>query len=290
MRCFPRKARHQWIFFLLTVCMVGVYLAYRRLLESEAYQSRHSPTKPKQSFDEIQEQLKQQVKLDLRSGKKIEEVGEKLEIVDALDDPKPDVAGMAGGRVLDNEVDYISPEEKLGRLKLLLMQLSPTDWKTAPDPDEIILLTKSEFMDLNIDSKMSCREIDFLKTNTYSQGYHGKKYIDYMKQDFKQEYVIKSVGNDYDLKAECMKSDYNAERCSLMANYKLVRELVLLLTLDYPVLIKLHGFCLRGDTIDLRIPQKGVLLVTESGRQLQQEMISMMPWNAKLEVGTGLKE
>lgn len=293
MRCFPRKSRSTWVFFLLTVCMLGVYLAYRRLLDSEKGSSRNYPTQPRQTFDEMQEELKQKVRNDLMTGKK--KVGSKFTDTDSIDlagpiaDQKPDiVGGVAAGRVLDNEEDYISPEEKLGRLKLLLLQLSPTNWKTTADPDEIILLTKSEFMDLGIDSKMSCREIDFLKSNTARNGYHGKKYVDFMKQDNTHEFVLKSVGNDHQLKIECMKQDYNAERCNLMGNYKLLKEIVLLLTLNYPGLIKVQGFCLRGDTIDHKISQRGVILATESGKPVQQEMISLMRWKDRMEVSRTL--
>lgn len=272
-------------------CMLGVYFAYSQLRGNKHGSYKYHPTRPRQSFDEIQEQLKKKVKEDLRGGKKAADSVKDVELGnieaegDTINEPKPDLAGgIIAGRVLDNEEDYVSPEERLGRLKLLLVQLSPTDMKVAPDPDEIILLTKSEFMDLNIDSKMSCREIDFLKSNPRMQGFHGKKYIDYMKQDQRHEYVIKSVGNDHQLKVDCMKQDYNAERCYLMANYKLLRELVFLIVLDYPGLIKLHGFCLRGDTIDMRITHKGVMFVTESGRQLQKETMAMMPFANRLEV------
>lgn len=271
--------------------MFGVYLAYRRLLDSENGFSRNYPTRPKQSFDEMQEELKQKVRNDLRNNQNNAQVGSELTDADSVDligpavDQKPDVGGVGVGRVLDNAEDYVSPEERLGRLKLLLLQLSPADWKSAPDPDEIILLTKSELLDLNIDSKMSCREIDFLKTNNRMNGYHDKKYVDFMKQDHTREFVVKSAGNDHQLKIECLKQDYNADRCSLMANYRVLKELVLLITLNYPGLIKLEGFCLRGDTIDLRIPQRGVILVTESGKPVQQEMISLTRWKDRMEVG-----
>ena len=289
MRFLPRKSRSTCVLFLLTVCMLGVYLAYRRLLDSENSSPRSHPMRPKQSFDEMQEELRQKVRSDLKVGHNVAQVGSKFADVDSVDlvepvvDDKADV-GVIAGRVLDNEEDYVSAEEKLGRLKLLVLQLSPKDWKAAADPDEMILLTKSELMDLSVDSKMSCREIDFLKTNNHMNSHHGKTNVDYMKQDYKHNFVVKSVGNDHQLKVECMKQDYNADRCNLMANYRLLKELIMSIVLDYPGLIKLEGFCLRGDTIDYRIAHKGVLLVTESGKAVQQDMISFMPWTQKMEV------
>lgn len=260
--------------------------------ESDKHMRSHTDVHSNKNFEQIQEKLKQQVKDDLKSGKidvdpKIagsKFVKEDLNVI--KNPPKLENSEIIVGRVLENAEDYISNGEKLARLKLLVLQLSPPDWKAAPDADEIVLLTKSEFMDLNIVSKMSCREIDHLIAINRQVGYHGKKYIDYMKthRDSEVEMVVKSVGHDQEFRITCMKQDYNNDRCTLMANYKLLKELVLLTLLENPALVQLKGFCLRGDTIDLRVNKRGVVLVTEAGIQFETGMIMYLPWATKLKV------
>ncbi|XP_052242252.1 uncharacterized protein LOC127852330 isoform X2 [Dreissena polymorpha] len=289
----PRKSRHQWVAFLFIVCFVGVFLSYRRLMnsESEKHMKSDKELHSNKNFVQIQENLKQQVKDDLKSGKIPVDpiIGSKFVKEDGNivnNPPKLENSELIVGRVLENAEDYISNGEKLARLKLLVVQLSPQDWKTAPDADEIVLLTKSEFMDLKIISKMSCREIDHLVAINRQSGYHGKKYVDYMKthRDSDIEMVVKSVGHDEQFKISCMKQDYNNDRCSFMANYKLLKELVLLALLENPALVQLKGFCLRGDAIDLRVNKRGIVLVTEAGTQLETGMIMHLPWATKLKM------
>jgi hypothetical protein len=167
----------------------------------------------------------------------------------------------------------------------LLITLSPSNWKTTIDPDEMILLTKSELLDLGIESKLSCREIDNMKSS-YSrhQGFYGKKIIDYVQRSYSSDYVLKSVGRDQQLKIECMKMDYREDRCHLMGNYKLVKELVMFAVLNQPSIIKLEGFCLRGETIDPRVRMKGAIIVTEAGKKMQQDLYQLLPWSSKIEV------
>jgi len=291
----PRKARYQWIVFLLLVCILGLYLTFKRVGGANRYgrDFKHYPTA---DFIQIQDSLKKQVKKDLKLGKieidptansKVGKLESGKNVADGILDLESSmVDGVPAGRILVNDEDYISNEEKLARLKLLVLQLSPTDWKSVPDPDEIILLTKSEFSDLDIQSGLTCREIDRLVSNNRQLGYHGKKFIDHMKPDRNSllEMVVKSVGNDDQFKIDCMKQDYNPERCHALSNYKLVKELVLLNVLEHPSIIKVLGFCLRGDTIDLQVNKKGVVIVTESGMMLDHGVIYNLPWISKLQV------
>ncbi|XP_052798943.1 uncharacterized protein LOC128230575 isoform X2 [Mya arenaria] len=293
--CLPRKARHQWVIFLVLFCLLGVYLTYRRMAVSKF--GPKNPQRPRKdaNFEQIQAELKNQVKKDLKLGKIVIDPSAESKVIKPEDrlvngrkaDRKPEAPeAIPAGRVLVNDDDYISNEEKLARLKLLVLQLSPADWKSAPDPDEMILLTKSEFMDLDISSQLSCREIDMLVSNNRQMGHYGKKFIDYMKlsRTSETEMALKSVGNDQQFKISCMKQDYNIDRCQSMGNYKLVKELVLLNVLEHPALIKVLGFCLRGDTIDMKVNKKGVVVVTEIGRVIEQGTLSSMPWPAKLQM------
>ncbi|KAL4223910.1 hypothetical protein ACF0H5_017372 [Mactra antiquata] len=276
MRCFPRKGRHQWVFFLILLCLFGVYLAYKRLLESEDNEKFNALN----GKSALPEKIQKIVHTDLKLPKApvdviLKPINSKVELPPLI----------PAGRVLENDDDYVTNDERKTRLKLLLLTLSTSNWKSALDPDEVILLVKSEFMDMLIDSSMSCKEIDSMKSNSGRyQGSYGKKIIDYVRRDYTTDYVFKSVGRDTELKIQCMKMDYKEDRCQLMANYKLVKELVLFQILSSPSVIKLHGYCLRGDTIDPRVSKKGVILVTEAGKPIQSETFNMLPWNTKVEI------
>ncbi|XP_060604905.1 uncharacterized protein LOC132757598 isoform X2 [Ruditapes philippinarum] len=287
MRCVPRKGRQQWVFFLLLVCLLGVYLTYKQLQDSEP---GHTDIRPDgKHVEHLQQQLKKRVNGNLDAPLKHAVNSAHIQSLDK----KPDVnvvrQGFPAGRALENEDDYVTEDEKLARLKLLLITLSPSNWKTTIDPDEMILLTKSELLDLGIESKLSCREIDNMKSS-YSrhQGFYGKKIIDYVQRSYSSDYVLKSVGRDQQLKIECMKMDYREDRCHLMGNYKLVKELVMFAVLNQPSIIKLEGFCLRGETIDPRVRMKGAIIVTEAGKKMQQDLYQLLPWSSKIEIAIQL--
>lgn len=313
MRCLPRKARHQWVFFLLVVCLLGVYLAYRKLLESEKEPILRDFGPSDDRVERLQQQLKERVQNDLKmpqppsqlknyhsNHKPVDSNIDKTNVDqhDVLPDLHAErVLGNEGvaqhdifpdfhaGRVLENEDDYVTNDEKLARVRLLLLTLSPTNWKTTLDPDEMILLAKSELMDLGMTSKLSCQEIDNMKTGYgQQQAIYGKKTIDYARQNYNRDFVLKSVGRDTQLKIDCLKMDYRHDRCQLMGNYRLVKELVLFNILQHPAIIKIEGFCLRGETIDPRVRMKGAIIVTESGKQIQHDMFQLLPWSSKLDV------
>ena len=188
-------------------------------------------------------------------------------------------------RNLEADSDYITSEEKSSRLKLLLNNLSPTNWKTALDAGEMMSIVKRELSDMDLVSKLSCQEIDALKLGSaHKTGFYGKKMVDYVMLAYPIELVVKSAGNDHVLKIECMKQDYNADRCANMANYKIMRELIYLLALEHKSIIELKGFCLRGETIDSRLNMKGAIIVTEGSRQLPDGFYNHC-WPCRLEVG-----
>ena len=85
------------------------------------------------------------------------------------------------------------------------------------------------------------------------------------------------------VKIAFMKQDYNADRCTNMANYKLMRELMLLLAMDNAAIIEMKGFCLRGETIDPRLNMKGVVIVTEGSRQVPEAFYNHC-WPCRLQV------
>ncbi|XP_053375294.1 uncharacterized protein LOC128547243 [Mercenaria mercenaria] len=288
MRCVPRRVRQQRVIFLLLVFLFGVYLAYRQLQDSEPSTTGIRPDG--QVVEQLQQKLREKVSGNLNPPKKpvlpVVHLDENLKNPEAF----PALAPVFPvGRALENDDDYVTDDERLARLKLLLLSLSPSNWKTTLDPDEMILLTKSELLDLGIESKLTCREIDSMKSSYgRHQGFYGKKIIDYVQRNYASDYVLKSVGRDQQLKIECMKMDYREDRCHLMGNYRLVKELVLFNVLDHPSIIKMEGFCLRGETIDPRVRMKGAIIVTEAGKQMQQDLYQLLPWATKVELGIQL--
>lgn len=252
--------------------MLGLYLAYKRLpaQAQEVAYANDRTRGSKASWNRVDKAEKSQINF----------IGKVL----ALDESQ----GLFAGRELESDILYVTSDEKMQRLKLVLNELSPTDWKVAPDTDEIVLGLKMVFMDLGIESNLSCRAIDMLKPTTRRLSIYSKKNIDIVRRGYTDEFVVKSVGFDHELKIACMKMDYKPERCTLMSNYKLLKELVLMLMLRSSTIIKLEGFCLRGDTIDMKIPKKGVLIVTELGKATSEEMFSLIAWKTKLQIGVSL--
>ena len=271
------------------VCLIGVYLSYNRLLDSKRHLGgrRSLPYNPQLEKSHIR--LREKTQAEIRKAKAESRVGNKDFLMHPpIDDEGPQVGGNAaivGLRALENDDDYITSDEKLARLKLLLIDLTPTNWKTTPDVEDMVLQLKSELYDLGIDSELSCKEITALKPGGFHFHSHfGKKSVERLQIDYFKSVVVKSPGKDTQLKVLCMKMDYNDKRCSVMSNYNLMRELVYLLVLNSPSIINLKGYCLRGETIDHRLHKKGLMIVTEAGEEVKISTLMHFPWQTKLEV------
>ena len=274
-RCFPRRMRLKWVLFLLSVCFVGLYFTYKKLVESKQGSRKwgHSVDKlPFQRQNDLNQinPLRQRLKMDPKK--------------DRLENGLQPVAAAPLIRNLEADSDYITSEEKYLRFKMLLNKLSPANWKKTLDAGDMMSVVKSELMDMDLVSKMSCQEIDALKLGSaHRSGFYGKKAVDYVMLAYPIELAVKSIGNDHPLKIACMKQDYNADRCTNMANYKLMRELILLLAMDNAAIIEMKGFCLRGETIDPRLNMKGVVIVTEGSRQVPEAFYNHC-WPCRLQV------
>lgn len=273
LRCLPRRMRLKWIVFLLIVCLVGLYFTYKQLGNSK----QTSPVN-KHPVDRLSYHGQGQLsKLKLPVHKPVVEPDSGIKEND-IHPAAPLV------RNLEADSDYVTSEEKNARLKLLINNLYPTNWKTALDAGDMMSIVKKELMDMDLVSKLSCQEIDALKLGSaHRTGFYGKKMIDYVMLAYPVELVVKSVGNDHQLKIECMKQDYNADRCANMANYKIMREIIYLLALNHKSIIEMKGFCLRGETIDSRLNMKGAIIVTEENRPLPDSFF-IFCWPCRLQV------
>ena len=68
-RCFPRRMRLKWVLFLLSVCFVGLYFTYKKLVESKqgSKSGSHSVDKlPFQRQNDLNQisPLRQRLKVD----------------------------------------------------------------------------------------------------------------------------------------------------------------------------------------------------------------------------------
>ncbi|KAJ8312678.1 hypothetical protein KUTeg_010051 [Tegillarca granosa] len=176
------------------------------------------------------------------------------------------------------------------KIKRILTDLDPQDWGQAKDADEMALDVKTELSDLGYESPLSCKEIDALRISS-SLKVGKKKYVDRAYANYPQsEVVLKSQAVDQSIKIKCMQKFYDADKCHVMGNYFLIREIVLMSVLKHPSIINLLGYCLRGDNINYELKKKGIILVTEPGRSVELSTLSMQNWADRLMYALQLAE
>lgn len=178
-------------------------------------------------------------------------------------------------------------------VKEVLSLLYPENWLVAIEADEMAIILKDRMIDLNLNSPMDCREILSYRIQG-SLGSSRRKNIErleemqqvnsYATKSNSLRMAIKSQGSDVQTKIACMKQIYDAEFCSAMGNYFLMREIFLFRYLQHPNLIGLHGYCLRGDQISTEIQKKGVVMVVEAGEPLTLLMVSSMSWSRRVQL------
>ncbi|CAG5135537.1 unnamed protein product [Candidula unifasciata] len=183
-----------------------------------------------------------------------------------------------------------------------LHTLYPANWATASDTDDVALDLKYILVDYGLESKMSCKQIDSLTLDA-SMSHSGSSYLEYaypsggepdrssahLRSRFntkldKLAYVLKSLSSDRETKIACMKQVYEASRCAAMGNYRLLREILFLSVLRHPNIIMMEGYCLRGNRVSVRMPEKGLIIVTEVGTRVTPSVISEMTWSKRIKV------
>ncbi|KAL3856863.1 hypothetical protein ACJMK2_011574 [Sinanodonta woodiana] len=292
-----RSTKSGLVFMLLAICIFGIYISYKQVGDGRllprlpSYKLDQASTKKPKIAPELDHRIPSPpVGINL---KKHLEVALNSSLHNAhnqlLKNSQSDLLKNAGQRVLENAKNDILEEDRLIRLRSLIQELYPANWKTAMEPDDMLLQLKSELEDLGIYSGMSCQEIDKLKlSNSYST-LVGKKYVDRISLG-NVEIIIKSTGQDHDMKIECMKADYNAERCSALGNYKIMREVVFFAILQHPGIAELKGFCLRGQTVNSQMSKKGAILVMPNGEAINYHTIAGYTWQKQLEYSIRLMD
>lgn len=275
-RCLRLRSRSSFALMVIGIVFVGAVLIYHSLnssglsshdnsLSSRERKKllRYQPAHPKDSFHTIKRKFKPGVPRVLPTGGTAQNLG----IKDIQD---------------------------------ILSLLYPSDWKITLEPDEAAIILKDKLLDLNLQSPLSCRDIDdhqiignigssnkkfveqLQKTEVFG-GFNGYNQNNHRNEE--KRMVLKSQGKDMQTKITCMKTVYNADFCGPMGNYILMREIFLFSFLRHPGLVNILGYCLRGDHISMDIRKKGLMLVMEPGVPLTSGMVTSLPWAHRVQVG-----
>ena len=201
---------------------------------------------------------------------------------------------------------------RVAGVKEVLSILYPVTWSQAREPDEVAILLKDRLLGLDLHSPMSCQQINDLEI-LGSLGSSNRKYVEKLQEPQnafgggggggggsngegsreqqdgdrpkrRSLMAVKSQASDVQTKIACMKQVYNADFCNTMGNYLLMREVFLLRYLQHPGLIRLLGYCLRGDHISMDLRKKGVVMVMEAGEPLLPSMLASLPWSRRVQV------
>ncbi|XP_033748387.1 uncharacterized protein LOC117333275 [Pecten maximus] len=299
MRCRMRY-RTGWTVFLLVCTLIGVFLTYRQLgnyKHNKAY-SKYTKSHPKfynpqdafmkePNQDEQQHNFKksdegsltfaQHVRPDFRDqnlqgGSFSRSKLVAREPADIMTNKDSANSGNAPSMDRTLRSEFLS----------ILKDLNPSDLGKAPEAIEMALQVKTFLLDLEIYSQMTCKDIDYLRVSR-SVKITRRKFVDQAFIDKRgSEVIIKSQAVDLDSKIKCMQSKYDVDKCQVMGNYNLLREIVFLAVLKHPIIIKLQGYCIRGDSINYNIKKKGVILVTEPGMTVNIANLASYSWKSKV--------
>ncbi|CAC5400310.1 PKDCC [Mytilus coruscus] len=282
MRLLRYRYKSAWIAFLILFSIAGVMLTYKRLSDSRSDGSKkndlndlveggdmnfapvnHGMDKPRYPEVDIMEVQALQ--------HNIERQKDKLQALPKIELPALD-------------------SNKYRRIKSLLKNLYPLDWGRAQDADDMIMEVSQELYDLGFESPMSCKDIDGLRiSSSFRVG--KKKFIDRaFVPDKGVEVIMKSQANDLDIKVKCLQSVYDADKCSMMGNYGLLREVLWFSVLKHDGIADLLGYCIRGDQIDHLVHKKGVILLTEPGIPVMPSTFSIIKFHDRLKYAVQLSE
>ncbi|XP_067680859.1 uncharacterized protein [Haliotis asinina] len=273
-RCLGIRCRTGLMLVILTLCLCGVYFTYRSLSGHETSHSHRRNSFPS---------------LDKRKGLRFQAAKQRLGNARA---PVPS-GNQEPSNDWHKEQEIRRQSLMSGSLKFnpilqkkihnFISELYPDDWGAARETDEVALELKSLLLDIGLESNMSCKEIDSLHIGG-NMARSDKRYVERGRFDeySRHEVTVKSQSFDVSTKIKCMKKVYDFEYCSLMGNYKMMREILYLALLRHPTIVNMLGYCVRGDQISPEIRKKGLIVVTELGSPLSHHSLVSMPWQTKV--------
>ncbi|XP_048257075.1 uncharacterized protein LOC124133412 isoform X2 [Haliotis rufescens] len=267
-RCLGIRCRTGLILIILTLCLCGVYFTYKSLSGQETSHSRRRNSFPS---------------LDKRKGLRFQAAKQRHGNVrppDSTNDWHKEQQIMRQS-LMSGSLKFNPVLQK--KLHSFISELYPDDWGTARETDEVALELKSLLLDVGLGSNMSCKQIDSLHIGG-NMARSDKRYVERGRFDeySRNEVTVKSQSFDVGTKIKCMKKVYDFEYCSLMGNYKMMREILYLALLRHPTIVNMLGYCVRGDQISPEIRKKGLIVVTELGSPLSPHSLASMPWQTKV--------
>ncbi|XP_021369837.1 uncharacterized protein LOC110460932 isoform X2 [Mizuhopecten yessoensis] len=292
MRCRMRY-RTGWTVFLVVCTLIGVFLTYRQIGNMRHDQTSYKKSNPKfynpqdvflKEFDQDQQQnIKNPgagfVARSDFNDQNVQDnaLSNKLQLV------AREPADIMSNKDAVNSGNTSSIDRTLkSELLSILKDLNPSDLGKAPEAIEMALQVKTILLDLEIYSQMTCKDIDYLRVSQ-SVKITRRKYVDRAYIDKRgSEVIMKSQAIDMDSKIKCMQSKYDVDKCQVMGNYNLLREIVALTVLKHPTIIKVQGYCIRGDSINYNIKKKGVVLITEPGMAVNIGNLASYSWKSKI--------
>ncbi|CAG5127235.1 unnamed protein product, partial [Candidula unifasciata] len=164
--------------------------------------------------------------------------------------------------------------------------LHPTNWENVAESDDMAFGLKYLLIECNLESRMSCKQIDSLSRDGYAEKSRSKmvEYVHEMTEQtsgvHKHRYAVRSLVRENS--TACAAQVNNADKCATMDDYRLLKEVLLLTTLRHPGIIHIKGYCLRGNQVSDKLREKGIILVTEIGITLTDAVLEMASWSQRV--------
>ncbi|XP_033127328.1 extracellular tyrosine-protein kinase PKDCC-like [Anneissia japonica] len=130
--------------------------------------------------------------------------------------------------------------------------------------------------------EFSCRNVSDIRIFS-SLGHGTTKEVFRGKYDGREMAVKMVTSKVLDVK-KCLerKMFWKREECYLLANYKILKEILFVRQLQHPNILQSIGYCVRNEITSGRVVDHGVISVTELGKTFNLNKYSRLPWEQKM--------
>ncbi|KAJ8044046.1 Extracellular tyrosine-protein kinase PKDCC [Holothuria leucospilota] len=137
---------------------------------------------------------------------------------------------------------------------------------------------------IGVGNLLTCKHIDAIKVlKTIAQGH--TKYVQEGVLGV-QRMAIKSANTESKTVQECKDEGVHTKdgECYLLANYKVLKEIMVLRQLQHKNIVRLLGMCVRSENSSPIITERGVTLVVEMGEPVQLHKLVEKPWPSRVQI------